>query len=281
MPRKKVSIDFEAIFSPYTMAAVLAALHRGEIGEIFVPCTATLIEVWNHPRLPRPITLYLEKDDESVFLGLSNLFGSRVDAVDPRDPFAGLLLLRKALKDGAVTLLDPTKHHREVVDGFAKARVFNDHYRKDTPTGTVNLGPDFGNGTLEGLIGWGLTEGIVPIFGDRNFLVHFANAAESIKLGTLVGRVPQDPTIAKIGSLPGIPSADALYKFSTDRDFGKVATALLATNREEASTDKNQGTAELLLDVAALMVDHGTHTMVAGGATILYKAWKTLFARPQ
>jgi hypothetical protein len=279
MRMNKVSLDFETIFSPYAMAAVLAALHRGEIGEVFVPCTARFIEVWHHPMLPRPVTLLLEEDDDSVFLGLSALFGTPAGVVDPRDPFVGLFLLKKALKDGAVTLLDPTKHHREVVVNFAKNSVFDDLYRKNTPSGLVSLSPDFGNGTLEGLIGWGLTEGITPIFGDRKFLVHFANAVESIKLGTLVGGVPHDPTMEKIASLPGIPSAQALYKYASDKDFGNMASALLRAGSAQRPSPRSHGGAELLLDVGALVVDHGTHTIVAGGASILYKAWKTFFAK--
>jgi hypothetical protein len=46
MQKKKISLDFEAIFSPYTMAAPLAALHSGAVSEIFIPATARIIEVW-------------------------------------------------------------------------------------------------------------------------------------------------------------------------------------------------------------------------------------------
>lgn len=163
------------------MAAALAALHSGVVYEIFVPSTARFIDVWNHPRLPRPITLDLQSDDDRVFLGLSKLFGSSVDVVDASAPFAGLLMLRKAMKDGFVSQLDPTRHHREIVEGFAQNRAFSDFYRKNTPTGAVTLNPDFGVATLEGLIGWGLAEGISPVFGDHDFLVHFARVAESFK----------------------------------------------------------------------------------------------------
>ena len=276
---KKVSLDFEAIFSPYTLAAVLAALHRGHVSEVFVPSTARFIEVWNHPNLARPITLDLENDDKRVFLGLSTLVGASIQVVDPRDPFAGLFMLRRAIQDGAISQMDPTKHHLDVVAKFARNTVFNDIYRKETPTGSVNLGPDFGNGTLEGLIGWGLTEGISPIFGDYDFLVHFANVAEAIKLGTLVSEIPRDPTLEKIASLPDIPSAEALYKYASDRDFGKIASSLLAAGTAPTRHSEHHSAAGLLIEVGALAIDHGAHTIFAGGASILYKAWKSFFAR--
>jgi len=259
------------------MAAALAALHSGVVSEIFVPSTARFIEVWNHPKLPRPITLDLVNDDEKLFVGLSKLFGASEAAVDSNDPFAGLLLLRKAIKDGAVTQLDPTAHHKDVVETLAHNKVFSDFYRKKTPTGDVILNPDFGTATLEGLIGWGLAEGISPIFGDHEFLVHFANAATSVKLGNLVSQIPIDPTLSRIASLPNVPSADALYKFATDKDFRSVASALIEAS---ASTTPHapHSTSEILLEVGALAVDHGTHTILAGGASILYKIWKSFFA---
>lgn len=274
---KKIALDFEVIFSPYTMAAALAALHSGAVSEIFVPSTARFIEVWNHPNLPRPITLDLEKDDDRIFVGLSRLFGSSVDVVDAADPFAGLLLLRKAIRDGAVTQLDPSKHHKEVVATFAQNRAFSDFYRKKTPTGEVILNPDFGTATLEGLIGWGLSEGISPVFGDHDFLVHFATVAASVKLGNLVSEVPDDPILSKLVSLPIVPSADALYKFAADKDFRSIASALIKTRGTTQQAQHSRS--EILIEIGALAVDHGTHTIFAGGASILYKVWKSFFKK--
>lgn len=258
------------------MAAALAALHSGAVSEIFVPATARFIEVWNHPKLPRPITLDLDADDDRIFKGLSTLFGSSVNVVDAADPFAGLLLLRKAMKDGAVTLLDPTRHHSEIVAMFTQNVVFSDFYRKNTPTGEVILNPDFGTSTLEGLIGWGLAEGISPVFGDHDFLVHFAKAAESVKLGNLMGKIPDDPVLSKLASLPKVPDADALYKYAADKDFRSVASTLINVT---ANHEVKHSKAEILVEVGALAVDHGTHTIIAGGASILYKVWKSFFAR--
>ena len=119
---RKISLDFEAVFSPYTFASALAGLHSGAIQEICIPETFQFIELWNTPVLPHPITLALERDDEKIFLDASRRFGFSTDVVDPSDPFAGLLLLRKAIKAGVVTFMDPTSDHRDVVETYAQKK---------------------------------------------------------------------------------------------------------------------------------------------------------------
>lgn len=281
MSKPRISLDIESIFSPYTMAAALSALHLGEVYELCIPSTAKFIEVWNSAKLMKPSTFYLEKEPENNFNDASRLFGFGQDAVSPSDPFAGMLLLRKAIKNGDVEFIDTTKYKDEIIVKYAQRTVFSDFYTKNTPNGQVTLNPGLGSSTLEGLKGWGLNDGVRPIFGDHEFLVHFANKSAEIKLGTIVAKELSDPALECLAKMPSLTSVEALYKYATDSDFYKIAQQLMdaTSSKLEPNASHEIHPSEILLEIGALTVDHGTHTIFAGGATILYKAWRAYFSR--
>ena len=280
MSKLRVSLDIESIFSPYTMAAAFSALHQGEVYELCIPSTAKFIEVWNSPKLLMPLTFNLERDQEKDFIDASKFFGFPQDSVSSSDPFAGMLLLHKAIKKGEVVFIDTKKYNEEIIVKHAQSTVFNDFYSKNTPNGPVTLNPDMGNSTLEGLIGWGINEGVRPIFGDHEFLVHFANRSAEIKLGTIVAKGFSDPVLECLTTMPLITSVELLYKFASDPDFYKVAQQLVAaTSSNSKPLMHNDYATQILLEIGALCVDHASHTIFAGGASLLYKVWRARFSK--
>lgn len=272
-PEKKISLDLQTVFSPYSLAAALAALHRGHVSEIFVPNTFRFIELYGTTFNFPPMTLDLKEDADDVFLGMSRGLGFAQGCVASNDPFVGLLMLRRALKEGLVTEFNTDKLTFDVARQFAGGQRSWDWYAKPTPNGVLHIGPDQGGFSLEGLIGQGLLNSVQPVFGDHDFLVYFANQAVGLKLGTLVDQVPRDPTLEKLRNFPDIVSAELLYKYAADPEFGRFVK-FLASDRHPPH-EKGKHGPELLVELCALAVDHGTHTVVAGGSHLLYKFWKS------
>jgi hypothetical protein len=276
---KSVIVDMETMFSPYLMASILAAQEQGAIADIHVPSTARFIEVWNHPDVPVPRTISPFESPLKILQSVSRFFEFSQDKVDPADPFLGMWMVRKAIAVGRVRLIDPAVYHKEVVEQLAAGTVYNDYYKKSTPAGAVTLNPDLVNVTLEGVLGWGLAEGIAPILGDQEFLAHFSNVATNIRLGRVVEQPPAIPLITQLEGLASLPNVEQLYKYATDKDASILARALLNSRAVSHEAPEKLRPGEIALEVAAIAVDHGTHTVLAGGSLLLYKVWNSIFAR--
>ena len=69
-------------------------------------------------------------------------------------------------------------------------------------------------------------------------------------------------------------------KYASDPDFGHFA-AFFSSEQERRPTEEKETGLGLVLELCALAIDHGTHTVVAGGTNLLYKFWKTYLKKSE
>jgi hypothetical protein len=275
MNPRRVSIDLEIAMSPFAMAAIISGLRSGQLAEVHVPDNLRFIEVGTKFMMPDTLRLLDQSPEE--LREASEFFGFSPDQVEPENPFAGLYLLARAWREGLFKELDTFAMSRRVASEFGDGKVFPDFYRRTSPTGSqVELNPDLGGATLEGLIGHSLEGGISPIFGDRDFLMYFTKKAEALRMGRLVAAIPSDPNVTKLQDFPGGLSMEALYKLSADPEFAKLLPHIAVPT---PYTEGGLEAGEVVTELGAVVVDHFTHSMYAGLGRVAYKIWRAVLAR--
>lgn len=274
MPTSRVSIDLELAMSPFAMASIISGLRTGILKEVHVPANFRFIEVWNPEMQPR--TLRLLEHSPGEMLDASRFFDYSPTIVQTDNPFAGLYLLARGWQEGLFKVLETNAMTERVANEFGDGFVFPDFYNRQSPDGRkFNLNPDAGGSTLEGLIGHSLENGIAPIFGDQEFLMHFSKQAEVLRMGRLVQAVPHDPNITRLKEIPASLTMESLYKLASDPAFAK----LLPHVAVPTPANEGSGKVEIFAELGAVMIDHFSHSMYAGLGKVGYKIWRSRFTR--